>query len=50
VTLLLCTILMPLLYFSFWLLIPGGRSAIIGVWSDLTSAFGHSGKGARTES
>jgi PST family polysaccharide transporter len=45
VTLALCTILMPLLYFSFWLLIPGGRSAITEVWGDLTSAFGQSGKG-----
>jgi O-antigen/teichoic acid export membrane protein len=38
-TLLLCGSLMPALYFSFWLLIPGGRSAMTGVWEDLMSAF-----------
>jgi PST family polysaccharide transporter len=38
-TVVICGILMPPLYFSFWLVIPGGRSAIRGVWSDLASAF-----------
>jgi O-antigen/teichoic acid export membrane protein len=48
VTLVLCATLMPVLYASFWLLIPGGRSAIKEVWTDLASAFGQSGKGAST--
>jgi PST family polysaccharide transporter len=38
VTLVICGILMPLLYFSFWLVIPGGRSAIREVWADLAPA------------
>jgi len=37
--------LMVPLYFSFWLLIPGGRSAMTAVWKDLMSAFRES-KGA----
>jgi PST family polysaccharide transporter len=39
VTLMVCGILMPFLYFSFFLLIPGGRAAIRELWTDLASAF-----------
>ena len=38
-TLVICGILMPFLYFSFWLVIPGGRSAIREAWADLVPAF-----------
>jgi PST family polysaccharide transporter len=38
-TLMICGTLLPFLYFSFWLVIPGGRSAVREVWSDLASAF-----------
>jgi PST family polysaccharide transporter len=38
-TLAICGILMPLVYFSFWLAIPGGRSAIREVWADIAPAF-----------
>jgi PST family polysaccharide transporter len=47
-TFVVCGILMPPLYCSFWLVIPGGRSAIREVWADLASAFG-SGKRAEAK-
>jgi len=44
-TLMFGAALMVPLYFSFWLLIPGGHSAMTAVWEDLMSAFRES-KGA----
>jgi O-antigen/teichoic acid export membrane protein len=38
-TLVLGAVLMLPLYFGFWLLLPGGRSAMSEVWVDLSSAF-----------
>jgi len=39
ITFVICGILMAPLYFSFWLVIPGGRSTIREVWADLAPAF-----------
>jgi O-antigen/teichoic acid export membrane protein len=44
-TLLVAGGLMFPLYFSFWLILPGGRAAIQEVWADLTSAFRPRGSG-----
>src|SRR5688572_933681 len=47
-TLLLGGVLAVPLYFGFWLLMPSGRSEILGVWNDLTAAFGQRKNGAVT--
>jgi PST family polysaccharide transporter len=38
-TLVLGAVLMLPLYFGFWLMLPGGRSAMKEAWTDLSSAF-----------